>query len=191
MEAAVDVDHFASAEGKCACGNRNDGFADVFGLAPTRDGRKAFGDEGVVLFFYARGHVGGDDAGANFENINAVFGEARGKEFGHHGKAGFGNAVVAAGNGRGVGADGGDGDDLGARVVWVGFGLVDHPAGSGLGEEVGTFRVDVDEAVEAFFFGFEDVGAFGGGDAGVVYQEVKAVEFFAHRLDETRAICGD
>lgn len=96
MESAVDVDDFAGAEGERARGDGDDGFGDVFGCAPACDGREAFGDERVVFFFDAGGHIGGDDARADFENIDAVFSEARRKEFGHHGEAGFGNAVVAA-----------------------------------------------------------------------------------------------
>jgi len=46
-----------------------------------------------------------------------------------------------------------------------GFGLIDHFAGDELGEEIGAFEIDLDNAVEGFFGGVEDIDAGLGGDA--------------------------
>ena len=63
-------------------------------------------------FPFRAGHVGDDDAGADFIDVDAVFGEPRGEEWSEHGERGLGDAIISTIDRRGVGADGGDGDDL-------------------------------------------------------------------------------
>lgn len=191
MKAAIDVETFAGAEWEGAVGDREDGFRDVVRGAPAVDRGQAFGEHGVVFFLHAAGHVGGDDARANFENVDAMFGQARGEELGHHGKAGFGNAIIAARNGSGIGADRGDRDDLAAGLVGIFGGEIDHPARHGLGEEVRPFDIDRNQTIEAFFLGLEQIDAFGGSHAGIVDEEVDATEGVAHFLNDAGAIFGD
>src|SRR5688572_31648501 len=75
VKAAVDVNDFAGAEWKKILRDGSDCFGDVVGLTPARDGCQTVGDEGIVFLFYARGHVGGDDAGTNFVNVDTIGGQ--------------------------------------------------------------------------------------------------------------------
>lgn len=76
VEPAVDVDNIASAEGEIATADGFGGEAYVFGFSPAFLWDEAFGDEFVVLVFYATGHVGGHDAWAKFDDLDAFGGEA-------------------------------------------------------------------------------------------------------------------
>lgn len=96
VEAAVDVDDVSGGEGEVAGEDGGDGAAEVVGGSPAALGDEAVGDEVVVFFFDACGHVGGHDAGAEFDDGDFVRCEAVGPELGDHGESGFGDAVVAA-----------------------------------------------------------------------------------------------
>jgi hypothetical protein len=66
--------------------------------------------------------------------------------------------------------------------------LVEHPAGSELGEEMRPFEVDPDQFVEALLSGFHHVGANALGDAGIVDEQIKTAEFLAAEIDEAEAV---
>lgn len=176
MEAAVDIEDHAGAEGEAAFGDGGDGGGDVIGGAPSADGGETVGDQAVVFVANRAGHVGGDDAGADFEDSDVLGGEAGGEEAGEHGDAGLGNAVIASVDGGGVGADGRDEKDFRARVVGqvgeVGGRVGDHPASHLLGDEEGSVQVGVEQLFETFLSRVEEVGADRGCDAGVVHQEM-------------------
>ena len=76
VKPAVEVDDIAGTEGEIATANGFGGEADVFGFSPTFLWDEAFGDEFVVLVFYATGHVGGHDAWAKLDDLDAFGGEA-------------------------------------------------------------------------------------------------------------------
>ena len=63
MESAIHVNHFARAEGEQVLGDGDDGFADVFGSAPTLNGSQAAVNQFVILFLHGFGHVCGDESG--------------------------------------------------------------------------------------------------------------------------------
>src|SRR4029078_4011099 len=158
-----------------AAGEHGDGGCDVFGLAPAADGREAFGDELVVLFLDGGGHVAGDDAGADFIDVDFVLGQAVGEEPGHHLHGGFGHAVVGAVGGDGVGGDGRDVDDRAARD-FRGINEGDHLTGGGLGEEERAFEIGGANGVPALLGGFEQVFAADRGNAGVVDEAIEPAE---------------
>ena len=76
VKPAVEVDDIAGAEGEIAAADGFSSEADVFGFSPAFLRDKAFGDEFVVLVFYTSGHVGGHDAGAKLDDLDAFGGEA-------------------------------------------------------------------------------------------------------------------
>src|SRR3954462_4073383 len=70
VETAIDVDDFAGAEGEFVGGYRGDGGGDILGLAPAVQGREVLLENQLVVFgFDGAGHVGFDDAGADFKDI--------------------------------------------------------------------------------------------------------------------------
>ena len=110
VEPAVEVDDIACAKGEVSPADGFGSQADIFGFAPAFLWDEAFGDEFVVLVFYATGHIGRHHAGAKFDNLNTVGGESGGPELGGHGEAGFGDAVFAPVDRGGIGGDRGDED---------------------------------------------------------------------------------
>lgn len=176
VEAAVDVDDVSGGEGEVAGEDGGDGAAEVVGGSPAALGDEAVGDEVVVFFFDACGHVGGHDAGAEFDDGDSVRGEAVGPELGDHGESCFGDAVVAAVEGGDGGGEGGDEEEF-VAVGEEGFSGVFEPVfGDELGEEVGALEVDAEDFVEDVLGGFGDVCADARGDAGVVDEGVDAAE---------------
>ena len=74
VETAVEVDDIARAEGEIAAADGFGGEADVFGLSPTFLWDEAFGDEFVVLFLHATGHIGSHDTWTELDDLDAVGG---------------------------------------------------------------------------------------------------------------------
>jgi hypothetical protein len=94
--AAVHVENFPgdkSGEGRT---EKNDWRGDFFWLAHAteRDGRKNFGSGGRVIQC-GRGHIGGDPAGRDTVDVNAIPGEFRGQPFNHADDRTFAGGVVA------------------------------------------------------------------------------------------------
>src|ERR1041385_961479 len=96
MEAAVNVDHFASAEWEEALSDCRNSFADIFGRSPAFDGGEAPCDERIIFLLHAAGHICSDNAGANFVNINAMFSEAGGEQRRNHRESRFGHTIIAS-----------------------------------------------------------------------------------------------
>ena len=190
MESSVEVDDIAGAEGEISSADGFGGEADIFGFAPAFLWDEAFGDQLVVFILHAGGHIGRHDAGAKFDNLNAVGGESSGPELGGHGEAGFGDTIFSTVDGGGVGRDRGNEDQLIATGE-KGFSGVGQPVTGGkLAEEVGAFEIHVDDFIENVFFGVREVGSFTGGDACVVDQTVKATEAFENSFHQAGAIFG-
>src|SRR5205085_2454253 len=64
VEAAIDVDHLAGAEGEVAGGDGNDRLGDILGRAPSLNRSQALLlDHPVILTFDGLGHVGLDNPG--------------------------------------------------------------------------------------------------------------------------------
>lgn len=190
MKSAVGVDDLAGAVVELALGDGYDGLGDVLGGAPAARGEEAIDDEFVVFFFHGGGHVGGDDARADLEHADAVFGQPVGEQGGHHAQAGFADAVFAADRRTGEGGNRADIDDAAAAVRMFGL-LADHPAGDLLGEKVGALEVDLHHPLETLFGGFQEIDAVQGGDAGVVDQEIAAAKAVFHGLDHPPAVGRD
>ena len=190
VESSVEVDDIASAEGEVSAADSFGGEADIFGFSPAFLWDEAFADQFVVLILHAGRHIGRHDAGAKFDDLNAVGGESGGPELGGHGEAGLGDTVFATVDGGGVGGDRGDEDQLIATRE-KGFSGVSQPVTGGkLTEEVGALEVDVDDFIENVFFGVREVGSFAGGDARVVDQGIEATEAFENSLHQAGAIFG-
>ncbi len=183
VKPAVEVDDIAGPEGEIAAADGFGSEADVLGFSPAFLWDEAFGDEFVVLVFYATGHVGGHDAGAKLDDLDAFGGEAGSPELGGHGETGFGDTVFPAVDRGGVGGDRGDEDQF--IATWEkGFSWVSEPVSGGeLGEEVGALEIHAKDLVEDFHFGVWEIGAFAGGDACIVDQGIEATESFENPLD--------
>jgi hypothetical protein len=207
VEAAVDVDHGAGAEREIAADECGHGLAHVFGRAPAALWHEAAGDQGVVLVGHARGHVGLHDARPHLVDVHALAGEPHRPEFAGHRQPCLGDAVVAAGDGGGVGGDRSH-EHEGVAVRQAGRTLVGQPpAGGELGEEVWPAQVHADHLVEARLVGLRDVGPHPRGDAGVVDEAVEPAvgrehgvhaglsrggggEFGRHRHEPLRFVAG-
>src|SRR5215510_15850653 len=96
METAVYVDHLASRVGEIAARDGRHRATYILRLSPSPDGPCALIDHPVVFFLHAFGHVGGDYAGAQLVNVDAVFGQPRGVESRHHRQPRLRHAIVAA-----------------------------------------------------------------------------------------------
>src|ERR1035437_4939615 len=171
MKTAVHVDDFAGSEGQHALGYGGDGFADILRRAPTLDRRQTLVDQLVILRSHGTGHVGPYQAGSDFIDANAMLGQARRVKGREHRQSGLGDAVIPAIHRSGISADGRDGDDLGraaTRLV-----LFDHPSGRKLSQEVRTFDVDSNQAVEALLARLEYIGADLRRDSGVVHEQIQ------------------
>jgi 1-hydroxy-2-methyl-2-(E)-butenyl 4-diphosphate synthase len=190
MKPPVHIDHLARAERQRILRNGRHGPAHVLRRAPAGDGREAVGDQLVVFLLHRPGHVRGDDAGADFIDVNAVLGQARGEQWREHGERGLRDAILPAVNRGGIGADGRDGDDLGfgegSRDACSA--LFDHPSRGELRQEVWALDIDIHEPVEAFLSGFENIGAFDGRHAGVVDEHVQPAKFLPREIDELLSI---
>ena len=169
-QAAVYHHDLSGAEGEVAAGKGGDGLADVFGDAPARLNAESAGDQLVVFFRHAGGHVGLDDAGADFVNGDPVGAEARREELREHAQAGLRNAVFTA-----VDRDDRRGDrcDVDDRAAECGIGFLrsDHVAREGLREEEHAAQVRADHMVIGFFRRLQKVGPNFRRDAGVVDQK--------------------
>lgn len=190
VEAAVEVNDIARAERKVASADGSGSEADIFRLAPAVLRDETFRNKFIIFFFDPSGHIGGHDSGAQFDDLDAMGGKAGGPELGGHGEAGFGDAVFATVDGSGVGGEGGDEEKFIATGKKGLTGVGEPVAGGELGEEVGAFEVHGQDLVKDFFFGFGDVGAFAGGDAGVVDEAVEASAAFEDALEEVGAVLG-
>ena len=62
-------------------------------------------DQRVVFVFHRARHVGGNDAGPDFIDIDAVLRQARGVKGGDHREGRFADAIIPAIGRGGVGAD--------------------------------------------------------------------------------------
>jgi hypothetical protein len=191
VESAVDVDDVAGGEGEVALEDGLDGEADVVRGAPPVLRDEAVGEHFVVFVLHAGGHVGGHDAGAEFEDLDAGVGEADGPELRGHGEAGLGDAVFAAVDRGGVGREGSDEEELVAAGEAGLAGVGEPVAGGELGEEVGALEIDADDFVEDFLGGFGDVGADAGGDAGVVDEGVEVAVGGERGVEEALAVGGE
>ena len=190
VESAVEVDDISGAEGKISSADGFGGEANVFGFAPAFLWDKAFGDQLVVLLLHAGSHIGGHDAGAKFNDLNAVGGESGGPELGGHGEAGLGDTVFSTVDRGGVGGDRGDEDQFVATGEKGLSGVSQPVAGGKLAKEVGAFEVHGHDFVEDLLFGFGDIGSFAGGDACVVDQTVEATKAVENLLHQVGAIFG-
>lgn len=103
MEAAIGMDDLAGAVVEVAIGDGPDDVGDVGGLAHAALGEEAAGDFFVVDLFHFGDHVGADDAGLDFENLNAFRGQTLGVDEAGHADACFGDAVFGAVDGGGEG----------------------------------------------------------------------------------------
>ena len=112
VESAVEVDDVAGAEGEISSANGFGGEADIFGFSPAFLWDEAFADQFVVFILHAGRHIGRHDAGAKFNDLNAISGESSGPELGGHGESGFGDTVFTTVYGGGVGRDRGDEDQF-------------------------------------------------------------------------------
>ena len=184
MKSTIDIDHFAGGEGQQVLANGDDGFADVFGQAPAADGGKALIENQVVVFVFDHGgEVGGDDAGADFVDVDAIFGQSIRPQRCHHAHARLADAVFGAGGGAGISADRADVDDFGSNDHAL-FDQADHVVGDTLGEEKRPLQIDRHDFVITGNAGVEDVGADTRGDAGIVDQHVDAAEFRQRGIDQ-------
>src|SRR5207302_1627159 len=71
--------------------------------------------------------------------------------------------------------------------------LLHHAVRHKLRQKIGTLKVDVDQSIEGCFIGVgdaEDVGALGGGDAGVVDQQIDPAEGTDGFLNQPHTIQG-
>ena len=71
MKAAVDVEGVARTEMKISTGKPHRDASDVVRLAPTPDRRYAFANLLIVTVLDHSGHVGTDNAGADFKHADA------------------------------------------------------------------------------------------------------------------------
>ena len=190
VESSVEVDDIAGAEGEVSPADGFGSEADIFGFSPAFLWDEAFADQLVVFIFHAGGHIGRHDAGAKFDDLNAVGGESSGPELSGHGESGFGDTIFSTVDGGGVGRDRGNEDQLIATGE-KGFSGVGQPVTGGkLAEEVGAFEIHVDDFIENVFFGVREVGSFTGGDARVVDQGIEASEAFENSFHQAGAIFG-
>jgi len=187
MPSAVDVDDVSGCEREGAGSDGGDGLGDVLGLSPPADGGQSVGDSPIVVLFGGGGHVGLDESGADFVDVDAFAGKTTCKEFVHHGEGGFGEAVFGPVGADGVRAEGADDDDGGVFDEPIGF-EPDHDPGDTLGEKVGALEIGVHDVVVALLVGVEEVVSFEGSDAGVVDEEVDAAEALECVLDEEVSI---
>jgi len=177
VKAAININHFAGAEGKEVLRDGSDCFGDVVRFAPTGNRCETVCDEGIVFLFYASGHICGDDAGTNFVDVDAIGGEARGEEGGDHGKSGFGDAIIAAIDRSGVGADGADRNDFGAITWAMLFAGIQHVIGGGLREEERASEINGEQFIEAVRSGLKNIEPVTRGDARVIHEKVDPAEF--------------
>src|SRR5262245_46412497 len=96
MESAVYIDHLARRVGEIAARDGRHRATYILRMSPSPDGPCALLDHPVVFLLHAFSHVGGDDAGAQFVNVAAVFVQPQGVESRHHRQPRLRNAVVAA-----------------------------------------------------------------------------------------------
>ena len=79
MKSTIHVDHLARGKRQQVGGDGRDGLADVLGQAPAADRASALVEDQAVVFVLDHGgQVGGDDAGADFVDIDAELGQAVG-----------------------------------------------------------------------------------------------------------------
>src|SRR5688500_15638662 len=138
VKAAININHFAGAERKEVLRDGGHCFGDVVRFAPTGNRCETVCDEGIVFLFYASGHICGDDAGTNFVDVDAIGGEAGGEQGGDHGKTSFGDAIIAAIDRSGVGADGADRNDFGPISLAELVARIEHVIRGGLREKKRT-----------------------------------------------------
>src|SRR5258708_5075907 len=100
MEAAVNVEHFACAEGEEILGDGSHCFAHVLRSAPALDWRQAFGDEFVIFVFHRAGHVKDKYAKLIAEGLTPIQRWGTPEDVGKA-EGGFGDAVIAAIGGSG------------------------------------------------------------------------------------------
>src|SRR5688572_27922411 len=143
MKTAVYIDDLARAERKSIPRDGGGSAANVFRRPPALNRRQTVGDELVVFFLYRTGHVGGDDPGSNFVNIDAMLREARSRQRRQHLERSCTLAIIAAICRGGVSRDRRDGDNFRTN----GFGLsvfysFNHPPVFELGHEIGPFDIN-------------------------------------------------
>ena len=108
--------------------------------------------------------------------MDAQLCEANGPELVGHREAGFGDAVFAAIDRRGVSGERGDEDQLVAAREG-GFAGIREPVARGqLREEIGPLEIHRQNLVENILRGLGDVGPDARGDAGVVDQSIELTE---------------
>ncbi len=173
---------------------QRDGAGDVAGLSPAAHRRDALGEQCVVALLDPGGHVGGDHAGANLVDDDALGREPRGPQLGRHGHARLRQAVFATVQRHVCGRDRRHVDDRPAGPFeGEGIGVAalgDHLPGHRLGEEVGAAQVDRHDPVVRLRAGVEDVVAHQWCDAGVVHEVVDASVGVQGRRDEALVIAG-
>ena len=187
MESAVGVDDLAGAVVEFSLGDGGHRQGDVLRQSPTANGQQARGDLLVVFVLDAGRHVGGDDAGADFEHADAVFGQAVGEQRGHHAQARLADAIFSPRRRTGEGGNRADVDDAAAAVGVLGE-LADHPAGDLLRQKIGPLQVDSQHPFETLFRGIEQIDAIERRNAGVVDQQIAPPVALFHGFDRSPAV---
>src|ERR1019366_3002491 len=70
----------------------------------------------------------------------------------------------------------------------AGSALFDHPPGCELGQEVRTFDVDPNEAVEALLARLQDIGPNLRRDSGIVYEQIQPGKLALREINELAAL---
>src|SRR5689334_22420779 len=124
---AVHMNDAAGGIGKIAPDEGTHRATDVIWLSPAAFGHQTFSDPAVVDLLDRGGHIGGNHAGPNVVNGDAMRRESNGEETGRHREPRFTDAVLTAIGGDHLGGDRCDKYNRGAKIC-MGSRLVEHVA---------------------------------------------------------------